>query len=234
MQANIEVRWGGKYIPSAQVPQEFLDMGLKGIRAFAFSAGDEVAKDQVAKGNELAFISVDGYKFRPPTEMKRNIVWEFTHNNSQLITAVQEALAQLKSYSTSYAGDPSGAMAQSWGIYINGKPATIDQLEDVKPKDDVRITSDLKYARRLEAGYWTGTKALVKRQKRAERVMAGKRVRGHVAATKTVADSLSRKYKGLFIRDVWYEQNPFGYNFGTTAGRMRWPAIVFNRRKRNM
>lgn len=238
MKASIDVIYGGKKIPSGQIPEAFLKYGLDGIRAFSFQIGNEQAEAQERKGNKVAFISVDGYKFRSPSEMKRNITWDFSKANSQLKAAVIDALSMLRSNSLSLAGDPTGAMAESWGLYINGKPATIEVLDEVRiGQDDIRITSHLAYARFLEAGYWTGTKALQKRLSRGQKRLAGKRIRGNLAATQIVSNALARQYKGLSIADVWYDgknhPNPFGYNFGDSPmGKARWPAIVFNVRKR--
>jgi hypothetical protein len=226
---NLEIQFNGKRVEHSQVPAEFLDFGLKGLRAYAFSIGNEAANDQVKKGNRIDFISVDGRKGRSPQEMKRNITWYFSLNQSLLIKAVSEALEMARKLSISYAADPSGRMADSWGLYINGKPASLNALENVKfgkGGDDIRITSNLPYARFLEAGNWAGTKSLSKRLTRAQRMLEGKKVRGQVSVTKAVSDSLRRKYPGLKIADLWYEQNPFGFNAGKDR---RHPAIVFNK-----
>lgn len=226
--AALQVEFNGKRIEHSQVPAAFLEHGLKGLRAYAFALGNEAANEQIRKGNELSFISVDGKRNRSPDEMKRNIVWLFNLKQSLLIKAVSEALEMAQRLSRSYAANPTGRMADSWGLYINGKPAPLSALENVKfgkDADDVRITSNMPYARFLEAGNWAGAKSLSKRMKRAQRMLEGKKVRGQVSVTKAIANSLRRKYPGLKITDLWYDQSPFGF---TTGKDRRHPAVVFN------
>lgn len=226
--AALQVEYDGKRIIHSQVPAAFLESGLKGLRAYAFALGNEAANQQIKKGNELSFISVDGRKNRSPDEMKREISWFFNLNQSLLMKAVSEALEMAQKLSRSYAREATGAMADSWGLYINGKPAPLSALENVKfgkDGDDVRITSNLPYARYLEAGNWAGTRSLQKRFKRAQRQLEGKKARGQVSVTKAIANSLRRKYPGLKITDLWYDQSPFGF---TTGKDRRHPAVVFN------
>lgn len=237
MQVDLVVSANGKSAIVERIPQEFLDLGVNGLRAYCFSIGDTASKDQISKGNELQGIFVDGYGSRPASEMKRNIVWEFgASNRDQLKRAVQEAIDSLFRLSNQYAAEGEGNIANSWMVYINGKPATIADLDNVKPgRDDVRVTSHQPYARFLESGKWAGDHALNKRLKRAKGILKSHRFRRHVAVTKTVGDAIARKYKSIAVSDRWYENNPFGYNFGAEKwgkASTRWPAIVFNLRKR--
>ena len=228
MAAALEIEYDGKRIAHSQVPAAFLESGLKGLRAYAFALGNEAANDQIKKGNELSFISVDNRRNRSPDEMKRDISWYFNLKQSLLLKAVTEALEMAQKLSRSYAAEPTGAMADSWGLYINGKPATISQLENVKlgkGGDDVRITSNLPYARFLEAGNWASARSLKKRMKNAQRQLEGKKVRSQVSVTKAIANSLRRKYPGLKITDLWYTDSPFNFTTGTNR---RHPAVVFN------
>lgn len=229
MPATLEMRTGGRVLTGSQIPQAFLDLGQDGIRAYAFAVGKQAADVQVAKGNEIAGIFVDGYKNRSPEQMKRDIVWEFSIGNSQLVKAVREALELCRQLSNEYAGVSKGGMANSWSVYINGKQSTPSELENVVPgKDDVRVTSDMAYARFLEAGYWTGsTKVLKRESKRGVKALnRGKVFRKHISVTDEVANRLRRKFKAVNISDVWYDKNP------TNGIQGRWPAIVFNKRKR--
>lgn len=231
MQASFEVLVNGK--KSGSISEEFLKLGTAGVRAFAYKTGNDIVQKEIRKGNELAGMFVDGYKYRPVDQMKRNIVWEFARGNSQLKIAVRDAIEQLRNYSLQYAGEASGEMANSWGVYVNGKATTWENLDSVDlANDDVRVTSKLKYARWLESGRWTGTKILKRRMNRAERIAMGKKARSSVVVTKTVAMALKRKYKSIYINDEWYDNNPFGYNFGFGKGRLRWPAIRFQKPKR--
>lgn len=233
MPATLELRIGGRTYSGPAIPQAFLDQGQMGVRAYSYALGKEAADAQVAKGNEIAGIFVDGYKNRPYEQMKRDIVWEFSIGNSQLIKAVREALELCRQLSNEYGAQSSGGMANSWWIYINGKPSTPDDLEKVVPgKDDVRVTSSQEYARFLEAGWWTGsTKVLKRESKRGINALnKGKVFRKHIAVTDEVARRLKRKYKAVNISDVWYESSPFGHTRSTP--NRRWPAIVFNKRKR--
>jgi hypothetical protein len=230
VQASFEVLINGK--KSGSISDEFLKLGTAGVRAFAYKTGNEIVQKEIRKGNELAGMYVDGYSYRPVKEMKRNIVWEFAKGNSQLKRAVRDAIEQLRSYSLQYGGQSTGSMANSWSVYVNGKPTTYEQLDSVDlEKDDVRVTSHLQYTRWLESGRWTGTKILERRSRNAQRQSLGKKVRSSVAVTKTVAMALKRKYKSIYINDEWYDQNPFGYNFGFGKGRLRWPAIRFQKPK---
>jgi hypothetical protein len=226
--AALEIQYDGKRITHSQVPAAFLASGLRGLRTYAFALGNEAANDQIKKGNELSFISVDNRRNRSPDEAKRNISWYFNLKQSLLLKAVSEALEMARKLSRSYARESTGAMADSWGLYINGKEAPLSALENVKlgkDGDDVRITSNLPYARYLESGNWAGTKSLQKRLKRAQRQLEGKRVRGQVSVTKAIANSMRRKYPGLKITDLWYSDSPFNF----TAGRdRRHPSVVFN------
>jgi hypothetical protein len=229
MPASLELRVGGRYYADAAIPQAFLDSGVTGIRAFAWEIGSAEAADQVRKGNEIAGIFVDGVRSRGPDQMKRDIVWEFSLGNAQLVKAVQEALGMLKELSRTYAAISTGRMSESWNVYINGKKSSIAALDDVVPgKDDVRVTSDLAYARFLEAGYWTGSSGALKREsKRGVRALSrGKQFRASLSVTHDVARKLRGKYRAVGISDLWFDQNPGG------GPRGRWPAITFNKRKR--
>ena len=228
MQAELTLRVGNRIVSGSAVPQEFIDFGTRGIRAYAYYVGNTEAQKQIQAGNELAGVFVDGRQGSSFETMKREIVWEFSQGNSNLIRAVEDALDRLKQLSNTWAAKPSGGMASSWALYINGVRSAPAALANSKRGDDIRVTSPEKYARFLESGHWGGTKSLQKRLTRAERRLAGRRVRGKVAITATVALALSRKYKALIISDVWYEQNPFGYDFGKGQ---RWPAIVFKIRR---
>lgn len=233
MSATLEMRVGGKTFAGPAIPQAFLDLGNSGIRAYSYAVGKEAADTQVAKGNEIAGIFVDGYRNRPIEQMKRDIVWEFSIGNSQLVKAVREALELCRQLSNEYGAKSSGAMSNSWSVYINGKPAQPDELEKVVPgKDDVRVTSSKEYARFLEAGYWTGSTKVLKREStRGMRALSrGKVFRKNIAVTDEVANRLRRKYKSVNIADVWYDTSPFSHT--RAAPNMRWPAIVFNKRKR--
>jgi hypothetical protein len=230
--SNLTLRVGGKVYADAAVTQGFLDLGVDGIRAFAWQVGSDAAADQVSKGNEISGIFVDGRPSRSPDEMKRNIVWEFTVGNSQLTKAVQEALNMVRQLSYSFARTPEGHIAQSWNVYINERKATIKDLENVIPgKDDVRITSDKVYARFLEAGYWASgtTKALRRQGRRGVKALSeGRKFRKNLSVTNEVVRSLKPKYKAISISNVWYDRNP------TSGPQGRWPAIVFNIRKRSL
>lgn len=228
MQAELTLRVGNRVVSGSAVPQEFIEFGTRGIRAYAYMVGNEAAQKQIRLGNELAGVFVDGRKGSSFETMKREIVWEFSQGNSNLIRAVEDALDRLRQLSNTWAAKPSGGMAGSWALYINGVRSDPSALKNSKRGDDIRITSPEKYARFLEAGHWGGTKSLQKRLKRAERKLAGRIVRGKVAITATVALALSRKYKALVISDVWYETNPFGHDFGNGP---RWPAIKFQIRR---
>jgi hypothetical protein len=231
VQASFEVLINGK--KSGSISDEFLKLGTAGVRAFAYKTGNEIVQKEIRKGNELAGMYVDGYKYRPVDQMKRNIVWEFANGNSQLKRAVRDAIEQLRGYSLQYARESTGNIANSWGVYVNGKPTTYEQLDSVDlAKDDVRVTSHQQYARWLESGKWAKYTILDRRTKNVQRQNAGKKFRSSVAVTKTVATALKRKYKSIYINDEWYDQNPFGYNFGFGKGRLRWPAIRFQKPKR--
>ena len=221
----------GKKMPATVIPEEFLKLGVRGIQAFAFRVGSADAKDQERKGNELAYISVDNYASRPVTQMKRNIRWHFSLKNAQLVKAVAEALEQLRKLSRTFARHATGKMADSWDLYIDGKKATLFDLENIQVDDkkDVRITSNLPYARWLESGHWAATRSLKKRLTRAQRQLEGKKVRSQIAVTKTVANSMRKKYPLIAISDVWYQNDPFGFSFGKDR---RHPAIKFTLRKR--
>jgi hypothetical protein len=228
VQAELTLKVGNRYVSGSAVPQEFIDFGVRGIRAYAYMVGNEAAQRQISLGNELAGVFVDGRKGSSPETMQRNITWEFSHSSGLLIRAVEDALDRLRQLSSTWAARPSGGMSGSWALYINGVRSEPTALANAKRGDDIRVTSPEKYARFLEAGHWGGTKSLKKRLNRVERRMAGRRVRGKVAITATVALALSRKYKSLIVSDVWYETNPFGHDFGNGQ---RWPAIKFMVRK---
>jgi hypothetical protein len=236
MPATLELKIGGRSFTGAAIPEAFLAHGTKGVRAFAWDVGSAEAADQVSKGNEISGIFVDGYKGRAPDQMKRNIVWEFTIGNSQLVKAAREALDLARKYSLGFARESKGNMANSWAIYIDGKPATPDALANVTPgKEDVRITTHMAYARFLEAGYWAaGTPKVLKRElKRGiKQVSQGKAFRRNISVTDQVVRDLKNKYKAINISDVWYETAPNGIK--TAAPNARWPAIVLNRRKRTL
>lgn len=228
--SNLTLKVDGKIYADAAVTQAFLDLGVDGIRALAWQVGSQAADDQVKKGNEISGIFVDGRSARSPDEMKRNIVWEFTVGNSQLTKAVQEALSMVRQLSYSFARSPEGQMADSWHVYINERKASINDLENVVAgKDDVRITSDKVYARFLEKGYWASgtTKALKRQSRRGVKALSqGRQFRKNLSVTNEVVRSLKPKYKAVSISNVWYDRNP---NSGPQG---RWPAIVFNIRKR--
>ena len=237
MPATLELTVGGRTYSDSAIPEAFFASGIKGIQALAWQVGSAEAADQVSKGNEISGIFVDGYRGRAPSEMKRNIVWEFTIGNSQIIKAAREALDLCRKYSLGFARETiTGNMANSWAIYIDGKPATPDSLEKVTPgKEDVRITTHMAYARFLEAGHWgSGTTKVLKREaKRGVRQLSqGKAFRRHISVTDQVVRDLKGKYKAINISDVWYETAPNG--IATAAPNARWPAIVLNRRKRTL
>lgn len=228
--SNLTLKVGGKIYSDQAATQAFLDLGVDGIRAFAWQIGSAAAADQVKKGNEISGIFVDGRASRGPDEMKRNIVWEFSVSNSQLTKAVKEALEMLRQLSFSFARNPEGDIADSWHIYINEKKASINDLDNVVAgKDDVRITSDKVYARFLEKGYWASgtTKALKRQSRRGVKALSqGRQFRKNLSVTNEVVRSLKPKYKAIGISNVWYDSNP------TRGPQGRWPAIVFNLRKR--
>lgn len=228
--SDLTLKVDGKIYADAAVTQAFLDLGVDGIRAFAWQVGSQAADDQVRKGNEISGIFVDGRPARAPDEMKRNIVWEFSVSNSQLSKAVQEALSMVRQLSYSFARTPEGHMADSWHIYINERKASLNDLENVVAgKDDVRITSDKVYARFLEKGYWASgtTKALRRQGRRGVKALSnGRQFRKNLSVTNEVVRSLKSKYRAVGISNVWYDRNP---NSGPQG---RWPAIVFNLRKR--
>lgn len=222
----------GRMIASGvQVPAAFLDFGVRGIRAYAWKIGSEIADAQEKKGNPVSGIYVDGYRSRSPENMKRNIVWEFAPS-SLIKKAIQEALDMAKSLSMSLARQPTGQMASSWGLYVNGAKTSVDSLDTtkLKPQDDIRITSDEMYARFLESGKWAGTKSLQKRFKKAQAKMNRKRYRGAINLTKTIAVKLQKKYKSIVVTDKWYEsgKSPVPISFGKDQ---RWPAILFGFRR---
>jgi hypothetical protein len=221
----------GKKMPATVIPEEFLKLGVRGIQAFAFKVGNEAAKEQEKKGNELAYISVDNYPSRPVTQMKRNIRWQFSLKNAQLVKAVSESLEMLKKLSVSYAREATGKMAQSWDLYIDGQKSTLFDLENIQigDKKDIRISSPLPYARWLESGHWAATRSLKRRLTRAQRQLEGKKVRAQISVTKAVAASMRKKYPLISIFDVWYETDPFGFSYGKDR---RHPAIKFTLRKR--
>lgn len=240
MQASLEMKVGGRTVRGEAVPEEFLALGLEGIRAFAFAVGNEIAAEQVRKGNEVTGIFVDGRRTRSPDGMKRNIVWEFaTGAGSNLRKAVEEALKMCAEFSTSFALNGEGHMANSWHVRVDGdRVDDLSVLDKLRPgKNDVRVTSGLPYARFLESGHWTGDLRTLKREgRRGVRALTkGKIFKKHIAVTHEVSTRLARKYKSLAISDVWYEDNPFGYAFvnpKTKQADTRWPSIVFNIRKR--
>jgi len=234
MPATLELKVGGHTYSDQQIPQAFLDLGMDGIRAFAYSIGNEQVQEQIKKGNELAGVYVDGYASRRVDQMKRDIVWEFSLSNSQLVKAVREALEMLRKFSNSFAGKGSGKMASSWEVYVNGKPSTPDALQNVDlSKDDIKITSPLAYARFLDSGHWTGDARVLKREaKRGVKALnKGKIFRMHIAVTEEVASRLSRAYKTIYISDKWFEQSDFTSSFKTSKDS-RWPAITFSKRKK--
>lgn len=230
---SFDVRINGSLVESGvQHPKSLEKFGLNDLRAYAWSVGDQVAKDQISKGNELSIVMVDGSSSKSPKEMRRDITWYFNLNNQQLVKAVSEALDMLRKLSISYARQATGKMADSWGLYINGKKADLFDLENIRAGDgsDIRISSPLPYARWLESSHWAGGTALRKRLKRAQRQIDGKRYRGHIAVTKAVANSMRKKYKNIGISDVWYEdaENPFQLKGGRDK---RHPALKFNLKK---
>ncbi|MFY8204826.1 MAG: hypothetical protein ACOVJ9_03050 [Actinomycetes bacterium] len=223
---------GGKLIASGvQVPAAFLEFGVRGVRAFAWKIGSEIAAEQEAKKNPVTGIYVDGYRSRSPENMKRNIVWEFAPS-SMMKKAIQEALEMAKSLSLSLARQPSGQMANSWGLYVNGAKTNVDSVDfsKLKPEDDIRITSDEVYARFLESGKWAGTKSLQRRFNKAKAKMNRKRYRGAINLTKMIAIKLKKKYKSIVVTDKWYEsgKSPIPISFGKDQ---RWPAVLFGFRR---
>jgi hypothetical protein len=233
MANQIEFRTkGGKIIASGiQVPDAFKEYGVRGIRAYAYAIGSEIALKQEAKGNPISAFYVDGYRSRDPEYMKRNLVWEFTRSGV-IVSAIKEALEMAKSLSISLARQPSGMMSESWALYVNGVETNVDSLEGAKLKvtDDIRITSNLKYARALESGQWAGTKNLGRRFRKAKAKIDRKRFRGAVNVTKTIAIRLKKKYKSIVITDKWYEsgKSPIPISFGKDQ---RWPAVLFGFRR---
>jgi hypothetical protein len=225
---ELQLKVGSRYVTGSAVPKEFLDYGARGIRAFAYAKGMDVVNDQIRKGNKVAGFFVDGRLHTDPEKVRKNYRWEFSQGGSNMVAAIEEALTRLADLSNSYSSRSTGQIASSWAVYINGVKSTPRAAGKAQQGDDIRITSDEAYARFLESGNWTGMKSLVKRAKRAIRISEGKRVRARVNITKVVANALNRKYKALAIFDVWYEQNPFGYDFGKGQ---RWPAIKFEVRR---
>lgn len=230
---TFDVRINGNLVEAGvRNPESLNEFGINELRAYAYDFGNQIAQEQIRMGNELSSVLVDGSTSRSPKEMRRNITWYFDINNQFLIKAVSEALDQLRRLSTSYARTATGKMAESWDLYIDGKKSTLFDLEGVKSGDgkDIRISSPLPYARWLESSHWAGGTALRKRVRRAQRRMEGKRYRGHVAVTKTVANSLRSKYKNIAISDVWYDtsENPFPVSGGRDK---RWPALKFRVKK---
>ena len=222
----------GKLIASGvQVPAAFLDYGARGIRAYAYKIGSDIAAKQEAKGNMVSAFYVDGYKSRNPEEMKRNLTWEFGASNV-MKKAIEDALDMAKSLSISLAREPSGQMSNSWGLYINGVKREVNSVDfsKLKTDDDVRITSDKQYARFLESGKWAGTKALQRRLKKAQARMNRKRYRGAVNVTKNIAVKLKNRYKSIVVTDKWYEsgKSPIPIAFGKDQ---RWPAVLFGFRR---
>lgn len=231
---SFDVRINGKLVESGvNYPKSLDEFGLNDLRAYAYSVGDQLAQDQIKKGNELSVVMVDGSANKSPTTMRRDISWYFSLNNQALIKAVSESLEMLRKLSMTYARQATGKMAGSWDIYINGKKSTLFDLEDIKIGDgkDIRISSPLPYARWLESSHWAGGTALRKRVKRAQRQIDGKRYRGHIAVTKTVANSMRNKYRNISISDVWYDtnENPFTQLKG--GKDRRHPAIKFRLKK---
>lgn len=233
MASQVEFRTrGDKLVASGvQVPAAFLEYGVRGIRAYAYALGSEIASKQIAKGNPVSAFYVDGYKSRNPEQMKRRLTWEFG-SPSVMKKAILEGLEMAKELSRSLAREPSGRMAYSWKLYINGVPEHVHAVDFSKltPNDDIRITSGLEYARFLESGKWAGTKALQKRFKKAQARINRKRYRGAINLTKTVAVKLKNKYKSIVVTDKWYEdgKSPFNFTFGKDS---RWPAILFGFRR---
>lgn len=237
MPATLELTVGGRTYSDSAISEGFYANGVKGIQALAWEVGSAEAAKQVAKGNQIAGIFVDGYRGRAPSEMKRNIVWEFTIGNSQMVKAAREALELARKYSLGFARETkTGNMANSWAIYIDGKASTPDALENVTPgKEDVRITTHMAYARFLEAGYWaSGTTKVLKREAKrgVKQLSRGQAFRRHIAVTDQVVRDLKGKYKAINISDVWYETAPSGIK--PAGPNKRWPAIVLNRRKRTL
>ncbi len=224
MSVELQLKVGNRYVTGWQIPQAYLDHGMRGIQEFAYVKGAEVVSGQLDKGNELVGFYVDGRRGASAETMRKSYRWEFGQGGSNLVVAIEEALVQLVTYSKSYAAKSTGRIAGSWAVYVNGVKSSPEAAGKAKRGADIRITSDEAYARFLESGNWAGTVSLKKRLKRVERLSLGKRVRAKVNITKVVANSLQRKYKSLTISDVWYEQNPFGFSFGKDQ---RWPAIKF-------
>lgn len=233
MANQIEFRTkSGKLVASGiQVPDAFLAFGARGVRAFAYGIGSDIVSKQEAKGNPVSAFYVDGYTSRNPEYMKRNLVWEFTRSGV-IVSAIKEALEMAKSLSISLARQPSGMMAESWALYVNGVETNVDSLEGSKLKvdDDIRITSNLKYARALESGQWAGTKNLGRRFRKAKAKIDRKRYRGAINVTKTIAIRLKKKYKSIVVTDKWYEsgKSPIPISFGKDQ---RWPAVLFGFRR---
>lgn len=222
----------GRLVASGiQVPNAFLDYGVRGIRAYAYSIGSDIASNQESKGNPVSAFYVDGYKSRNPEQMKRNLTWEFGSSNV-MKKAIEEALDMAKSLSLSLARQPTGDMSNSWGLYINGVKREVNSVDfsKIKVDDDVRITSDKQYARYLESGKWSGTKALQRRLKKSQARINRKRYRGAVNVTKNIAVKLKRKYKSIVVTDKWYEsgKSPIPIAFGKDQ---RWPAVLFGFRR---
>lgn len=233
MASQIEFRTrGGRIVATgAQVPDAFLAFGARGVRAYAYAVGSEIASKQEAKGNPVSAFYVDGYVSRNPENMKRNLTWEFS-KSSVIVAAIKEALEMAKSLSISLAREPSGMMSESWALYVNGTETDVNSLDGAKLKvdDDIRITSNLKYARYLESGKWAGTKNLSRRFKKAQARLNRKRYRGATNLTKTIAVRLKKKYKSIVVTDKWYEsgKSPIPIAFGKDQ---RWPAVLFGFRR---
>lgn len=233
MASQIEFRTkSGRLVASGvQVPAAFLDFGVRGVRAYAYSIGSDIASRQEKKGNPVSAFYVDGYKGRNPEQMKRTLTWEFG-SPSVMKKAIQEGLEMAKSLSLSLARQPTGNIASSWGLYINGVKRNVESVDfsKLKADDDIRITSDKQYARFLESGKWAGTKALQKRFKKAQARLNRKRFRGALNLTRSVTVKLRNKYKAIVVTDKWYEsgKSPIPISFGKDQ---RWPAILFGFRR---
>jgi hypothetical protein len=233
MQNQIEFRTkNGRLVASGvQVPAAFLEYGSRGIRAYAYNIGSDIARKQEAKGNPISAFYVDGYKSRNPEQMKRNLTWEFGSSNV-MRKAIEEGLELAKRLSLSLARQPTGSMSSSWGLYINGVKREVNSVDfsKLKTDDDVRITSDKQYARYLESGKWAGSKALQRRMKKAQARINRKRYRGAVNVTKNIAVKLKNKYKSIVVTDKWYEsgKSPIPIAFGKDQ---RWPAVLFGFRR---
>jgi len=142
-----------------------------------------------------------------------------------LVKAVQEVVVTMERLAETYAFLPSGHTAATIRIFINGKHATIDDVRNAKPYDDIRVSddpTDTRYFRKLEAGHWGGDRSLTKRNKRAQKMISRQRYVKNISITDAAARSVQAKYRSLYIRDVWFDDLGFVSKYSKDK---RWPAV---------